>query len=247
MFTKKRKISKDEILNGVWICSASDFAFAKWIIYNGLTDNTDESLLFLKYVMKTIALDVSSSIQAAVFYMKDVDSTRLGRILPRFYYLSNGTKIDLLEDCADENLISVDIEDTVLVTAPWKIKRLPPILCKINSETFKYDYRNHIALFYKNMDICVITNGHHSTAAGKYFVRGEIKAQIYNTQLAYPHITTDGEYWYCDGEKIYYPNISLEPFKVIDFRFALIYEISRLIYYIENGKMKIDEIKKLLK
>lgn len=85
MLIKKRKIIKEEMLNKVWICSASDFAFAKETIYKWLTDNTEESLLFLKYAMKTIALDVSSSIQAAVFYMKDVDSTRLGRILPRFF------------------------------------------------------------------------------------------------------------------------------------------------------------------
>ncbi len=68
-----------------------------------------------------------------------------------------------------------------------------------------------------------------------------------NTQLAYPHITTDGEYWYNNGEKIFYHNTASEPFKVIDFRFALMYEISRLVYCIENEKMKINEAKKLFK
>ncbi len=247
MLIKTRKIIKEARLNKVWICSASDFAFAKETIYKWLTDNTEESLLFLKYAMKTIALDVSSSIQAAVFYMKDVDSTRLGRILPRFFYATGGEKVNLIEGYDEEKLVTVDISDTVVVTAPWKINRLPPVLSKIKSETFKYDEHNHSAVFYKNMDICVIENGYHSTAVGKYFGAGSLKAQVYNTQLAYPHITTDGEYWYNNGEKIFYHNTASEPFKVIDFRFALMYEISRLVYCIENEKMKINEAKKLFK
>lgn len=247
MFTKKRKISREEMLNEIWISSASDFAFAKETIYNRLTDNTEESLLFLKYAMKTIALDVSSSIQAAVFYMKDVDPARLSRILPRFFYTAGGEKVNLLESYDEEKLVTVDISDMVVVTAPWKINRLPPGLSKIKSETFKYDEHNHSAVFYKNMDICVIENGYHSTAAGKYFGAGRLKAQVYNTQLAYPHITTDGEYWYNGGKKIFYHNIASEPYKVIDFRFALLYEISRLVYCIETGKMKINEAKKLFK
>ena len=89
------------------------------------------------------------------------------------------------------------------------------------------------------MDICVIENGYHSVAAGKYFGAGCLKAQVYDTQLAYPHITTDGEYWYNGGEKIFYHNISSEPFKVIDFRFALLYEISRLVYCIEKDRKSV--------
>ena len=227
----------EETVNSVLICSSGNFSFANNIVRTYLPSDKNEAVLFLKYVMKTITLDISSSLQAAMFYFKDVDLSWSGHILPTSF-TTNNVKVELID--YEEKPITVDIEKTTLITSPWCAKRLPPILKKIKDEGFKNDEHNQHAVFYEDMDICVISNGYHSTAAGKYFGKGELKAHLCNTRWAYPHITTDGEYWYCDSEKIYNYN---EPFKVKDFRFALLYEISKMIYSIESEKVNLEDIK----
>lgn len=238
MFKRKRNLKeeltplqKNEIMvNSVLIRSRGNFSYANNIIHTYLPKDKNEAVLFLEYVKKTVALDISSSLQAAMFYFKDVDLSWSEHILPTSF-TANNINVELID--YKEKPITVDIEKTTLITSPWSVNRLPPILNKIKAEGFKNDEHNHHAVFYEDMNICVISNGYHSTAAGKYFGKGELKACKCSTHLAYPHITTDGEYWYCDGKMIYGYN---EPFMVKDFRFALLYEISRIIYCIESGK-----------
>ena len=86
---------------------------------------------------------------------------------------------------------------------------------------------NHIVYYYKELNICQVMNGNHSIAAGIYTEKGTVLAKIVDMKPLFENLKTDGAYYYS-----IHNNTIIE--KVQDFRIAVIFEIAKMKYKLEN-------------
>ena len=86
---------------------------------------------------------------------------------------------------------------------------------------------NHIVYYYKELNICQVMNGNHSIAAGIYTEKGTVLAKIVDMKPLFENLKTDGAYYYS-----IHNNTIIE--EVQDFRIAVIFEIAKMKYKLEN-------------
>ena len=97
----------------------------------------------------------------------------------------------------------------------------------ISENDFVYDKNNHFAIYYPYINLCYVTCGNHSINAGRYFRKGSIVADEYDLTSCFPHIETDGSYWFNT-----HTNEPLIP--VDDYRFAAIFTIAKMKYELND-------------
>jgi hypothetical protein len=175
-------------------------------------ENVDEKLDFLRYALFAVKTDLISSYRAKQFY-KEIVNNQIN-IMPDFENSENGE-------------IELELESAFIFTIPWRFASTLNHIKNIKINQFKEDTNNHFATYYPCMDICYVYNGIHSTTMGKYYKKGIIHAKIYDMQKAF-------NLFYTDGEKWYYKENSYATSNVFDYRLAIIFEICRMIYEMEN-------------
>ena len=85
----------------------------------------------------------------------------------------------------------------------------------------------YIVYYYKELNICQVMNGNHSIAAGIYTEKGTVLAKIVDMKPLFENLKTDGAYYYS-----IHNNTIIE--EVQDFRIAVIFEIAKMKYKLEN-------------
>lgn len=183
-------------------------------------DTKDEEKLFLNYVIELIGRDIETSAELLHIY-KPGHEACIYNAFPHFYGNKPYENISLVNK---ENKITIELGKNIVITEPWDLYlRLLPNLKNIKENKFQYDSGNHQSVYYPYMNVCVVYNGKHSISCGKHFKNGTIKAAVYDTETAFKHIDTDGKKWFFKGG--YLPSQKVE-----DFRYALLFQIAKLLY-----------------
>lgn len=179
-------------------------------------EKTDKDrILMLDYLADLIKRDIKYDLLTRHIY--DVKINRRAEILPRVYYDEKGVKRNL--EPVDNREVSLG--DDMVLTIPWcKTKRIET-LTLINKKDFIFDKGNHWGYYYSYLDFCFVYNGIHSVSAGDYFQKGFIVVPEIDVSKIFPHIYTDGEFWFNTHTN---EKLSL----VWDFRIAILYEIAKL-------------------
>lgn len=131
-------------------------------------------------------------------------------------------------DISQVPIVKIDLSTTCVIAYPWNRERYKKMIKTLSKEDFKYHKANHIAEYYIPLDICFVTNGHHSIATGCGYKKGWIVAKEIDVTPLFEKIYTDGQNWYesATGKLI---------FDVPDFRIAILFEIARLKYELQKN------------
>lgn len=123
--------------------------------------------------------------------------------------------------------VNVNLSSTKIYLHPWNNDRTSESLVNISGNDFVYNKNNHFAIYYPYINLCYVTCGNHSINAGRYFRKGSIVADEFNLTACFPHIKTDGCYWFNA-----HTNEPLIP--VDDYRFAAIFTIAKMKYELND-------------
>ena len=182
----------------------------------------EEKKTILTYMMDVIKRDIQSEYIADLFYNDESKRISL-EFVPTLYFDKDGIKHYLeFSECQE-----VSLKDNYVITFPWNCGRMGDNILNIIKNGFKNYPINHIVYYYKELNICQVMNGNHSIAAGIYTEKGTVLAKIVDMKPLFENLKTDGAYYY-----IIHNNTIIE--KVQDFRIAVIFEIAKMKYKLEN-------------
>ncbi|ABY93721.1 MULTISPECIES: DUF6710 family protein [Thermoanaerobacter] len=187
----------------------------------------EDKILILDFMLDVIREDLKYDFLTAIFYREEYfeKGVRIPLPFPYSYYDETGTKRSIYENVV--GIKKVYLAEECILVFPWHRGRIRESIKNIGKNEFQYDEFNHKAFYFSPVNICFVYNGMHSTAAGIGFKKGYIKANNYDVTKLFPHVHTDGLYWYNSHN-----NQKLE--ELFDFRIGVIYEISKIKHYIEK-------------
>ena len=173
------------------------------------------SLNAISYIERAIKEDLCISYISSPFYEREAKF--VSNVIPREYTDKKGTRHQLT--C--NGYTNFYLSGHNFVCAVDSIDKMTDAAKNITQNDFRYDENNHICRYYDGMDFAVIDNGNHSISAGHILERGYVRAEVYDIRKMFPHIYTDGIYWYNFHTK--------EPIvKADDFRICTLYEIAKI-------------------
>lgn len=140
------------------------------------------------------------------------------------FYNENGNTLSFSDS---SKKVNVNLSSTKIYLHPWNNDRTSESLLNISENDFVYNKNNHFAIYYPYINLCYVTCGNHSINAGRYFRKGSIVADEFNLTACFPHIKTDGCYWFNA-----HTNEPLIP--VDDYRFAAIFTIAKMKYELND-------------
>ena len=182
----------------------------------------EEKKTILTYMMDVIKRDIQSEYIADLFYNDESKRISL-EFVPTLYFDKDGIKHYLeFSECQE-----VSLKDNYVITFPLNCGRMGDNILNIIKNGFKNYPINHIVYYYKELNICQVMNGNHSIAAGIYTEKGTVLAKIVDMKPLFENLKTDGAYYYS-----IHNNTIIE--KVQDFRIAVIFEIAKMKYKLEN-------------
>lgn len=179
----------------------------------------------LEFLMKSVRQQIQlESILSYIYPGKFMQQKNFNIILPMELLTDGG-----LIEPAKETHTTIDFSKTVTVSTPKEAKKYARAIIDVNSRGFTYNKNNHFATYYKYLDICVITNGYHHTAAAILNNKGTIIASHeYDTALIFPYVSINNNV----EIEIVNDDIFL---RSPDIRFALLYTFAKMKWQIENN------------
>ncbi|ABP68230.1 hypothetical protein Csac_2659 [Caldicellulosiruptor saccharolyticus DSM 8903] len=216
MFEKLLRKKKTDVSD---VAPKREFHFVLDFIQKGIEDEDREGKIeILSFVEKLLKEDLRSDMLTKIIYNPDNMLNRTSWF-PQQY---------LNYDSSSTPIIEVDLSTAYVIAYPWNSERYKKMIKTLGREDFKYDKINHFAEYYVPLGICFVTNGHHSIAAGCGYKKGSIKAKQVDITPLFDKIYTDGQSWYESdtGKKI---------FDVPDFRIAILFEIAKMKYKLQNN------------
>lgn len=188
-----------------------------------------EKIEILDYILYCIKKDIQIEHLSFVRY-ENRGTYYLSRsdILPECYYDENGVLYKMEEKEIHKKEIS--LKDDFVFAFPWNKKSMGAAI--IDGFNYNTAYK---ATYYKGLDICILEIGkNHSVAAGIYKGEGTIQADVVDATRLFDHVDIE-------MGKFYDVHTKNKPYKerrilqdIVDFRFAALYEISRIRYSIVN-------------
>ena len=181
-------------------------------------NNNEDKVIILDFISNLIKKDMQYSILTTILYNKEHSILSIEIPIPLYYVDEHYNQCSII----NEKKIYKDVDlskDTVLVL-PWNRNRLRDNIKNIRDVEFKYQYNNHYAYYFTDIDLCCVYNGIHSTTAGIGYSKGSIEAEIANTSKLYNHVSTNGISWinvHTDKELC----------EVSDFRTAILFQIAK--------------------
>lgn len=118
----------------------------------------------------------------------------------------------------------IDLQDAIIAPYPHSKRGAIRNLLDRKKEDFIFYSRNHYGRLYKPMNVFQVESGNHSLMACiTHKKTGKLLVDTVDMTPLFDYVYTDGEFWMCkDG---YFCNTSL-----FDYRWAVIYELSRIKY-----------------
>lgn len=213
-------------LEGFFNC----ISFAKEII---LEEKRKDSILLLDYMMNTIKNDLKYSLLSDILYKKEHEVIDFrGEFLPNSVQDENGKRINY---CKRENK-TINTKKDIIIAIPWNRKRKISGIKSLSRKTFEYKFNNHAGKYYTNIDLTYITGGTHSISSGNELGKECIfeVEEIVEVNNLYNHLYTDGFYWYNKHTNEVIESKISGKLQVLDIRIAILFELSRLKYNLEN-------------
>ena len=181
-------------------------------------NNNEDKIIILDFISNLIKKDMQYDILTTILYNKKHSISSIEMPLPLSYADEYYNECSIIN--GEELYKDVDLsKDTVLVL-PWNRNRFRDNIKNICDVEFKYQYDNHYAYYFTDIDLCCVYNGTHSISAGIGYRKGSIKAKIANTSRLYNHVSTNGTSWIN-------VHTDTELCEVSDFRTAILYQIAK--------------------
>lgn len=216
-----------------YVCCPGSYGPALDFVENFLCHGhtAEEEKLFLNYVIELIGRDIETSVETLHVYKPEHEACCTDKPFPTFCADKPCVSIPLVNK---ENKIAIELEKNIVITEPWDLYlRLLRNLKNIKENKFQYDRDNHDVVYYPYMNICRVESGNHSISCGKHFKNGTVEACVYDTETAFKYIDTDGKNW------IFYKGY-MQPQEVVDFRYAILFQIAKLLYNSEKENSAIE-------
>lgn len=164
----------------------------------------------LDFVIRVVRRDLVASKSARLFYTGEYPRDSLYWIpLTRF-----------VDDIKSQTM---DISDLDVITAPYQKSKMLGAVKDLNHAKFDQRLSNYTGEYYPEIDLAIISNGVHHTAAAKEMKQKvTIQADILPFAAAYGKLKTDGQKWFFpDGTEI----------RVGDYRLALLFTLAEMRDY----------------
>lgn len=189
-----------------------------------LEKNHKDKIIILNFILDVIKEDLRTDLLTRILYDQKLIAMQFRYPFPLFYIDEQGNEHELPED----GMSKINLAKDTVLTMPWHKERLCEQLKNIFRNDFAFDGNNHGAYCFPYIDLCYVHNGKHSISSGVVHKKGTIEAKTYDLTKLFPHIHTDGKNWYNshNNEKIS---------ELTDFRLAIIYEVGRIKYTLENS------------
>ncbi|HDX9705977.1 DUF6710 family protein [Bacillus sp. SIMBA_074] len=204
------------------------FLYTMEIIHTWLEEESEslQKNIILDYMMDVIREDLKTSVMTTIFYreehFKDYDRRMF---FPMSYYNENGEELKIY-GISNKESININLKDECVIAIPWNRKRMKKAVKEIYIRDFVFDPYNHESTYYTPINVCHIECGNHSIAAGIGYAKGRITSKKVDISEAFPHLFSDGAYWYnVHTKRKLYP--------VFDFRIAILFELAKLKNNIE--------------
>lgn len=195
-----------------------------------------ERLHLLQFLLDVVKRDIQVDLLSEVYYRDEGNITDITRkcFIPLKYVDSHG-EVQELESVGKRK---VDLEEVVTIVIPWKRARMRDAILHIFDEGFKYDKSNHSpTIYFTEIDLCYAKSGNHHIASGIIQKSGYIEADVYHLEELFHHVYTDGEYWINTHTNERLKWTIGEEERVFDFRIAILFELAKMKYMIENDSM----------
>lgn len=181
-----------------------------------------EQIVIFDYIIKSLIDDACTS-KIVEPLIKPTEGV-LDEPLPLFYYDENGNSKSIYTS----KKISVDLTTANIYVRPWSIDKTLDSLLNLSDKRFVYKSNNHFSYYYTDINLCYVHNGNHSINAGRYYKKGTILSDEADTALLYPHINTDGVYWYNAHTNQIIDGVS-------DFRIAAVFLVAKMKNELTNN------------
>jgi hypothetical protein len=187
--------------------------------------STEDQLIVLNFMLDVVKEDLRTDLLSYIFYSQIDFSREFDWPFPVTCRDEAGNEI-----LTEKGKTEVDLAQSCVLVLPWRRDRLYNQIINIFKNDFHYIERNHKAWYFPYISLCYVYNGRHSVASGVGHKKGKIEARQYDITKLFPHVNTDGKYWYNShtGERAG---------EVPDFRISIIYEIARAILKKETAPM----------
>lgn len=201
-------------------------------VHNCLSENDDDQhkLQIIDFLLNVIKKDIQIDLLSEIYYKCEYEIRHIEDVglIPLKYLDENGI-VHRLEPVGKKQ---IDLSKVVTVVVPWKRQWMKNAIITIANCGFRYKKEEHnLTWYFKELDLCYAKNGNHHFAAGIIQETGCIEADVYTIEQLFPHVKTDGAYWFNihTGERLKM-NIKDEDMEVFDFRVAVLYELAKLKY-----------------
>lgn len=195
--------------------------------FNRIEDSTDKKE-FLKLVRKSVTLEMSTELINRPFYYGFVQDDSYRPTFSFNHYMEIDGRNESLYEAIPEEEYTCDFGVTPVLSFPWNPKRYVNTFHYISRDGFKHQNTNHFINYYPQLGLCTAFNGFHSISAGVISGEGTLPVhKVYDVTKTFKEVyTNDGKLWqYRTSGKVE---------RIDDFRYALIYELSRMLWCIEN-------------
>jgi|GEM_PF-1720532 len=219
----RRWLSKKEYVFGDLPISSGSFIHSMNTAKKSLDSEEDleQKLVLLDFMIQVIKNDLTANSLATTFYDEHFFENHLSAsFFPMFYYNQSGIKKSTYSLTKKGRRMVNLAEDCIFVT-PWNTQKLQKTVTTLHHHNLEYLPETHFSTYYFPLGIWRIENGYHSISAGIGYKKGEILSKEIDITNSFPHITTDGTYWYNTHTR---GRLS----RVLDFRIAVIYEMTKL-------------------
>lgn len=192
-----------------------------------VSPSKEEQLAFIDYYMTLVKIDLVSSKKLGAFWEREFED----RFLPDPFAV--GSKM-IYPTQKTGKIEKMSLNEWTYI-ATWKSRSLIDTFFKVRRTGFKQN-SNHDGYYYKELDLLYVYNGRHSATVGTV-LGGEMEVEVVSIEEMYKqNIVTDGAYWYCFSVW----NNDKRIGDIDDFRIAVLYELSRQKWLLENkGKMEL--------
>lgn len=187
--------------------------------------STPEKVSYLKLIRTSIIDEIASEYNNMILYSGRFDSNEHKASFIFDYYNSSGEPYYK----AIEKDYLCNLSKNKVISYPWNIDRFLNAHHIISCHEFEYDPINHVIVYYPQLDLYIATNGLHSIGAGVANKKGVIPCdKTFDLTKMFENISSENGMFWIDKTD---PS---SRFKIPDFRFALVFEISKLIWNYEK-------------
>lgn len=179
-----------------------------------------DQIEIIEYYMQLIKNDLATSAKIQTLYTNILEVYSV-----QYYDMLFPNDYVKVQDNTEKFMLGSDT-----YVSMWDLSRFNRVVSKIKKNNFKEDKNNHWSYYYKELDWLHVYNGKHSATLGSLHDNSYVTAEIVSISSMFGKVFTNGGQWYItnNGSDMYLED------PVIDFRVALLFELSYRKYQLEN-------------